>query len=110
MRTILLCVVVTVSVEASALAQQPGVPSVINRGSADVSVGGHNAARQGDTTSNSGVIVQGSSNVFINGKPAAIAGGKTDCGGVVTGGGNGVFINGKPMAASGDLASGCANK
>lgn len=85
-------------------------PSVINRGSADVSVGGHSAARSGDTTSNGGTLVQGSSNVFINGKPAVTAGGRTDCGGVVSGSGNGVFINGKPMAASGDLASGCPNK
>ena len=74
------------------------------------SVGGHEAARQGDTTSNGGVIVQGSSNVIINGKPAAIAGGRTDCGGVVTGNNKGVFINGKPMVRNGDLASGCANK
>ncbi len=95
---------------SSASAQQPGAPSVVNRGSADVSVGGHSAARQGDTTGNGGVIVEGSSNVMINGKPAAIAGGKTDCGGVVTGNNKGVFINEKPMVANGDLASGCANK
>ena len=95
---------------SSVAAQQPGAPSVVNRGSADVSVGSHSAARQGDTTSNGGMIVQGSSNVIINGKPAAIAGGRTDCGGVVTGNGKGVFINGKPMVTNGDLASGCAGK
>ncbi|MBN8982249.1 MAG: PAAR domain-containing protein [Rhizobiales bacterium] len=91
-------------------AHAQGAPSVVNQGAADVSVGGHSAARQGDTTSNGGVIVEGSSNVMINGKPAAIAGGRTDCGGVVTGNANGVFINGKPMVTNGDLASGCANK
>ena len=102
-------IVALLGLSGSAFAQQ-GAPSMINRGSADVSVGGHSAARQGDTTSNSGVIVQGSSNVFINGKPAATAGSRTDCGGVVASSGNGVFINGKPMAAQGDLASGCATK
>ena len=107
MRVILVCTVLLAATVSAAQAQSP---SVVNRGSADVSVGGHSAARQGDTTSNGGVIVEGSSNVMINGKPAAIAGGKTDCGGVVTGHGNGVFINGKPMVTNGDLASGCANK
>ena len=107
MRVILVCTVLLSAIVPAALAQSP---SVVNRGSADVSVGGHSAARQGDTTSNGGVIVEGSSNVTINGKPAAIAGGKTDCGGVVTGNGKGVFINGKPMVTKGDLASGCPGK
>ena len=105
MRAMLLCIIIAFA--GAAFAQSP---SVVNRGAADVSVGGHEASRQGDTTSNGGVIVQGSSNVMINGKPAAIAGGKTDCGGVVTGNNKGVFINGKPMVTNGDLASGCAGK
>ena len=105
MRAMLICI--SIAFAGPAFAQSP---SVVNRGSADVSVGGHSAARQGDTTSNGGVIVQGSSNVTINGKPAAIAGGRTDCGGVVTGNSNGVLINGKPTVTNGDLASECANK
>ena len=107
MRVTLVCTALLSATVPAALAQSP---SVINRGSADVSVGGHSAARQGDTTSNRGVIVDGSSNVIINGKPAAIAGGRTDCGGVVTGNNKGVFVNGKPMAGTGDLASGCPGK
>lgn len=105
MRAMLVCI--SVALAGPAIAQSP---SVVNRGSADVSVGGHSAARSGDTTSNGSVIVDGSSNVIINGKPAAIAGGRTDCGGVVTGNTKGVFINGKPMVTNGDLASGCAGK
>lgn len=107
MRVVLVCTVLLAATVSAAQAQSP---SVVNRGSADVSAGGHSAARQGDTTSNGGVIVEGSSDVMINGKPAAIAGGKTDCGGVVTGHGNGVFLNGKPIVTNGDLASGFANR
>ena len=107
MRVILICTVILTTVNSAAYTQSP---SVVDRGSADVSVGGHSAARQGDTTSNGGVIVQGSNNVMINGKPAAIAGGRTDCGGVVTGNSKGVFINGRPMVTNGDLASGCPGK
>lgn len=108
MRLLFVCLSLTAA--SLAQAQQGGAPSVVNQGAPNVTVNGHSAARQGDTTSNGGVIVEGSSNVMINGKPAAIDGGRTDCGGVVTGNTHGVFINGKPLVTSGDLASGCANK
>lgn len=93
-----------------ALAQeQTGTPGVVTDGSRDVLIGGHAAARQGDSTNNGNVTVEGSKNVFINGKPAAISGDKTDCGGTIVAG-HGVFINGKPAGKTGDLATACAGK
>lgn len=101
----LLCPILAAAVlSGAAHAQTPGV---VTGGSDNVSIGGKNAARQGDPTSDGSVIVEGSPNVFINGKPAAISSGKTGCGGVVVGGGGGVFINGKPAARTGDQTSGC---
>ena len=73
---------------AVANAQSPSLQSggPIIQGSPDVSVGGSNAARQGDTTKNGEPVVQGSPNVFINRKPAAIMGDRTVCGGAVANG------------------------
>ena len=45
-------------------------PSIIVSGSNNVSVGGQDAARKGDTTDAAEAVAEGSSNVFINGKPA----------------------------------------
>ncbi|HET7447328.1 MAG TPA: PAAR domain-containing protein [Methyloceanibacter sp.] len=81
--------------------------SAITSGSSNVTVGGKQAARAGDTTG-CGSETEGSSNVFINGKPAAVQGSSTGCGGSVVTGSSGVFINGKPMV--GDATSGCAGK
>jgi len=58
-------------------------PSVIDSGSNNVSVGGQDAARKGDTTDAADAVAEGSSNVFVNGRP---------------------------MARSGDLTAGCAGK
>lgn len=104
MRMLFCPMLVAAALSVSAHAQTPGV---VTGGSDTVSIGGKNAARQGDTTSDGNVIVEGSKNVFINGKPAAVTSGKTSCGGVVVGGGGGVFINGKPAARTGDQTSGC---
>jgi uncharacterized Zn-binding protein involved in type VI secretion len=106
---IALAMLALVSASVSARAQSPSTPGVVTGGSNNVSIGGKNAARQGDTTSDGNVIVEGSPNVFINGKPAAVSSGKTGCGGVVVGGAGGVYINGKPAARTGDHTSGCAN-
>ena len=83
--------------------------SAITSGSSNLTVGGKETARAGDTTSCGSTIVEGSSKVFINGKPAAVQGSSPGCGGSIVTGSSGVFINGKPMAAVGD-ASGCAGK
>lgn len=93
-----------------ASAQQPGAPGVITGGSADTVIGGHPAARQGDSVAGSGALIGSSPDVFINGKPAAVQGDRSGCGGVVVGGAGSVFINGKPAARSGDFTSGCAAK
>jgi uncharacterized Zn-binding protein involved in type VI secretion len=75
--------------------------SAVTSGSSNVTVGGKQAARAGDTTGCGSTVVEGSSNVFINGKPAAVQGSSTGCGGGIVTGSSGVFINGKPMACSG---------
>jgi uncharacterized Zn-binding protein involved in type VI secretion len=85
-------------------------PSVIVSGSNNVSVGGQDAARKGDTTDASEAVSEGSSTVFINGKPAVRVGDQTNCGGVVVGGAANVYVNGRPMARSGDLTAGCPGK
>jgi uncharacterized Zn-binding protein involved in type VI secretion len=95
------------SVAAHAQTSSPDTPGAVTGGSDNVSIGGKNAARQGDTVSDGSVVVEGSNNVFINGKPAAITSGKTSCGGIVVGGSGGVFINGKPAGRTGDWTSGC---
>jgi uncharacterized Zn-binding protein involved in type VI secretion len=77
-------------------------------GSANVTIGGQPAAREGDITTNGDALTSTSPNVIINGKPAVVQGDSTGCGGVVVGGGSNVFINGKPMARSGDAIAGCA--
>ena len=100
--TLVLASVLSVSAQ-----ERPGTPGVISNGSADISIGGKPAARQGDATTGGNVVVEGSKDVFINGKPAAVTNDKTSCGGVVVGGGGNVFINGKPAARSGDQTSGC---
>jgi uncharacterized Zn-binding protein involved in type VI secretion len=88
----------------------PARRSAITSGSSNVTVGGKQAARAGDTTGCRSTVTEGSSNVFINGKPAAVQGSSTGCGGSIVTGSSGVFINGKPMAAVGDATSGCAGK
>ena len=66
-------------VTGPALATDPGgqapcpAGSAIASGSSNVTVGGKEATRAGDTTGCGSTIVEGSSNVFINGKPAALA-------------------------------------
>jgi uncharacterized Zn-binding protein involved in type VI secretion len=91
--------------------QAPCPPgSAITSGSSNVTVGGKQAARAGDTTGCGSTVTEGSSNVFINGEPAAVQGSSTGCGGSIVAGSSGVFINGKPMAAVGDATSGCAGK
>ncbi len=85
-------------------------PSVIVSGSNNVSVGGQDAARKGDTTDAAQAVAEGSSNVFINGEPAVRVGDRTNCGGIVVGGAAQRHVNGKPMARSGDLAAGCPGK
>lgn len=67
-------VCLSLTIASVAQAQQPGEPSVVNQGAANVTVNGHSAARQGDTTSNGSVIVAGSSNVMLNGKPLVASG------------------------------------
>ena len=84
--------------------------SAITSGSSNVTVGGKQAVRAGDTTGCGSTVTEGSSNVLINGKPAAVQGSSTGCGGSIVTGSSGVFINGKPMAAVGDATSGCAGK
>ena len=86
----------------------PQTSGAIAGGSADVTIGGQPAARQGDVTSSGDALTSTSPNVLINGKPAVVQGDRTGCGGVVVGGGSNVFINGKPMARSGDATAGCA--
>jgi uncharacterized Zn-binding protein involved in type VI secretion len=93
------------STAVPAAAQTSGA---IAGGSADVTIGGQPAARQGDVTSNGDALTSTSPNVLINGKPAVVQGDRTGCGGVVVGGGSNVFINGKPMARTGDATAGCA--
>jgi uncharacterized Zn-binding protein involved in type VI secretion len=88
-----------------AAAQTPGS---IAGGSANVTIDGQPAARQGDVTTGGDALTSTSPNVLINGKPAVVQGDRTGCGGVVVGGGSNVFINGKPMARSGDATAGCA--
>jgi uncharacterized Zn-binding protein involved in type VI secretion len=85
-------------------------PSVIVHGSNNVSVGGQDAARKGDTTDAAEAVAEGSSNVFINGKPAVRVGDRTNCGGIVVGGAANVYVNGRPIARSGDLTVGCPGK
>ena len=85
----------------------PGQPGVFTGGSANVTINGKPAARQGDTTTG-GALIEGVPNVIINGKPATVIGDRNGCGGAIVSGGHGVFINGKPMAAQGDQTSGCA--
>lgn len=85
----------------------PGQPGVITGGSANVTINGKPAARQGDTTTG-GALIEGVPNVIINGKPATVIGDRNGCGGAIVSGGHGVFINGKPMAAQGDRTSACA--
>ena len=55
--------------------------SAITSGSSNVTVGGKEAARAGDTTGCGSTIVEGSSNVFINGKPMAAVGDAAGCAG-----------------------------
>ena len=69
MRKMLIVIFGLTALPAFAQEQQPGV---VTQGSRDVMIGGHAAARQGDSTNNGDVIVEGSKNVFINGKPAAV--------------------------------------
>jgi uncharacterized Zn-binding protein involved in type VI secretion len=110
----ILCGAISLVGTAVALADDAALPSatpsVITSGSNNVSVGGQDAARKGDTTDASQAVSEGSSNVFINGKPAARVGDRTNCGGIVVGGAANVYVNGKPMARSGDLTAGCPGK
>ena len=115
LRLSILCAAVTLLMSLAAAraddAALPGAtPSVIVGGSNDVSVGGQDAARKGDTTDAAQAVVEGSSNVFINGKPAVRVGDRTNCGGIVVGGAGTVYVNGSPLARSGDLTAGCPGK
>lgn len=74
-------------------------------GSANVTIGGKPALRQGD-----GVAGGTSPNVFINGRPAALQGSTTNCGGVIVGGTSHVMINGRPAATAGSAATPCPGK
>ena len=66
--------------------------STVTSGSSNVTVGGKQAARAGDTTGCGSTVTEGSSNVFINGKPAAVHGSSTGCGGSIVTGSSGVFM------------------
>jgi uncharacterized Zn-binding protein involved in type VI secretion len=103
MRRTALSLLFTVTLTASAMAQQPGQ---ITSGATGVTVNGKPAARVGDTTTD-GKIIEGAKGVYINGKPVAVVGGSTECGSKTTSGSHGVFVNGKPMARAGDTTSGC---
>ncbi len=92
---------------AAGVAAAQSSPGVVTGGSADTTIGGKPATREGDDTTKGGPVVQGSPNVFINGKPAAIVGGNTGCGGVVISGSPHVFINGKPAATVGSQTTDC---
>ena len=100
----------TAVAQADDAALPAATPQVITSGSNNVSVGGQDAARKGDTTDASEAVSEGSSNVFINGKPAVRVGDRTNCGGIVVAGAANVYVNGKPMARSGDLTAGCPGK
>jgi uncharacterized Zn-binding protein involved in type VI secretion len=72
MPKLLLCpLILCIAALAASAQERPGTPGVVTSGSQNTTIGGHAAARQGDTTSDSNTIVEGSKNVFINGKPAA---------------------------------------